>query len=152
MTSHLRSVGIALSTAGLLVAAAGCAASSQDNPTPTPTPSPTSLTLAESCAAVSAVLEDIYNADGALEHADIDQEEWSARIDSARSDAEALSDLSHSEGQAEIKDLIAGIEKIPDTPSGESPGINGVGSTSNGIADLCAANGTELVIKAQYGG
>ena len=139
----------ALACAASVTFLAGCTAPAEiSNPTPVQTP----LSLGESCEALSAVLEDLHNIDGRLENDAIDEREWIAQIEAAKQEAAVLGQQPHAEAQEEITSVVSAIEDIPAVPTGEYPASSSMGMVAAGIAERCEANGTDIIIRAEYGG
>jgi len=154
-TGAPRAVAIAIALA-LGLTLAGCAGGTpvaETSPTPTASFSAAD-SLAETCAAASAVLSDIQSADVGFNRGIIDETIWAKHMADGKSKMTTLAALENPGAESLIADLAEDVASIPETPPDTDTfaGTVATEQSSQALNVVCTANGTELVIRLKYSG
>jgi hypothetical protein len=101
------------------------------------------------CDEYSTIYSSIFNADiGYAQYADIDETEWTRRIDAAADALDDLADASSTplaEPFAEIVMILRSPQRVPGAM------IMPTQSASSMVTEICGANQTQVSISADYG-
>ncbi len=106
---------------------------------------------ASDCEAFSAIQSAVFNAKEGFTVGDVDGEDWVTVLAETRSDLEKLSkNPSGLIGQQvpALTEAMAGDHAIPDSLAESKPFV----TATDLIGQACDANGTPLIVIAQYGG
>ncbi len=151
---RLRRPVVLLAIGVAAAALAGC--SSQPVPIPsTSSPSPqasSTVSLAELCAQWSGVYSAALNADAGLHAGVLTAADWTQRMATATTLAQAMLADTPVEELSAVEPIVAALANGPTVPSGPDPAAEIMVPAFAALRAACTSNGTEIVVKAEFGG